>query len=77
MAGGRVRLAARLRPSLAGVSRWQALVGRQEEEASQPPEVLAGEGVVGRDEEGAGRLPEVLTGEGGDRPAEGGCQSPA
>ena len=53
------------------------MVGRREEEASQPPEVLAGKGVVTRGEEVVGRPPEVLAGEGGGRPAEGGCRPPA
>ena len=77
MAGGRVRLATRLRPSLAGASRWQALVNQREEEASQSPDVLAGKEVVSRGEEVAGWPPEALTGEGGGRPAEGGYRRPA
>ena len=77
MAGGRVRLAACSRPSLASANRWQALVGRREEEAIQPSEMLAGEGVVGRSEEMEGQSPKVLTGEGDGRPMEGGCRPPA
>ena len=52
-------------------------IHKHPEEASQPPEVLAGEGVIGWGEEVAGRPPEVLAGEGGGRPAEGGCRPPA
>ena len=77
MASGRVRLAARPRPSLADASKWQALVGRREEEASEPPEVVADEGLLGQGEEVAGWPPEVLTSEGGGQPAEGGCRPPA
>ena len=36
MAGGRVRLAAHPKPSLAGASRWQALVGPREERPASP-----------------------------------------
>ena len=77
MAGGRVRLAARPRPSLAGPSRWQVLVVRREEEVNQPPKVLAGKGMVGRGEEVAGRPPDVLVDEGGGQPAEEECRPPA
>ena len=40
----------------------ERMVGRREEEASQPLEVLAGEEVIGRGEEVTGWPPEVLAG---------------
>ena len=53
------------------------MVGRREEEASQPPKVLAGKEVIGRGEEVAGQPTEVLAGNGGGRPAQEGRQTAA
>ena len=51
------------------------MVGRQKEEASQPPEVLAGKGVIDRGKEVVGRPPEVLAGQGFGLPAQEGRQT--